>query len=201
MINSIIIRIMDVIISLIGLLVLSPVFLLVVLFVSLESKGGSIYRQIRVGKDNIDFSLFKFRTMYIGSDYKGLITVGTDDSRITKTGRFLRKYKIDELPQLYNVLIGDMCIVGPRPEVRKYVSQYNEEQKIVLSVKPGITDYASIKFSNENEILSKYSDYESAYINIIIPAKIELNMIYIERRHVTQYVKVIFLTFWKILKK
>ena len=144
------IRFFDVVFSFIGIALLSPLFVVLYIAICLESKGGGIYSQTRVGKEGRDFKLFKFRSMRIGSDKKGLITVGGRDPRVTRTGFFIRKYKLDELPQLFNVLIGDMSIVGPRPEVRKYVDLYTDEQRKVLSVRPGITDYASIEYVDEN---------------------------------------------------
>jgi lipopolysaccharide/colanic/teichoic acid biosynthesis glycosyltransferase len=138
--------------------------------------------------------------MRTGSDKKGLITVGGHDSRITRMGYFIRKYKIDELPQLWNVLKGDMSLVGPRPEVKKYVDLYTEEQRRVLSVRPGITDYASIEYVDENEILGKADDPDRVYVEEIMPAKIKLNMRYIENRNLNEYFKIIGLTFINILR-
>ncbi|MEO8761855.1 MAG: sugar transferase, partial [Bacteroidia bacterium] len=148
-------RTFDIACSLIGIIILLPVFIIISLLIVFDSRGGIFYLQIRVGKNNEDFSLLKFRTMQTDADKKGLLTVGNRDSRVTRVGYFLRKNKLDELPQLFNVLFGSMSLVGPRPEVRKYVSLYNHEQKKVLNVKPGITDYASIEYANENEILAK----------------------------------------------
>jgi lipopolysaccharide/colanic/teichoic acid biosynthesis glycosyltransferase len=175
-------------------------FLIISLIIVLDSKGGVFYKQTRVGKDGKDFKLFKFRSMRTDSDKAGLLTVGGRDNRITKAGYFIRKYKIDELPQLLNVLLGDMSLVGPRPEVRKYVDMYRAEQLKVLTVKPGITDYASIEYSNENEILGKATDPEAVYINEIMPAKLKLNLKYIEEQGVLTDFKIIFKTFFKILK-
>jgi len=138
--------------------------------------------------------------MRVGSDKKGLITVGGHDPRITKMGYFVRKYKIDELPQLWNVLVGDMSLVGPRPEVKKYTDLYTEEQRLVLSVRPGITDYASIEYVDENEILGKAEDPDRAYIEEIMPAKIKLNMRWINNQTVCEYFKIIFLTFWSVVR-
>lgn len=146
------IRFLDFIFSLLGIILLFPVFLVLYFTVRLESKGGGFYKQLRVGRGGTDFYVYKFRSMRIGADKQGLITVGGRDSRITRIGHFIRKYKLDELPQLFNVLKGDMSIVGPRPEVRKYVELYTEEQWKVLSVRPGITDYASIEYVDENTI-------------------------------------------------
>ena len=137
--------------------------------------------------------------MFSGSEKKGLLTVGESDSRITSTGKWLRKFKLDELPQLLNILKGEMSFVGPRPEVRKYVDMYNERQKLVLSVKPGLTDYASIEYANENETLAKYPNAEKAYIEIIMPAKLKLNMKYIEEKNLWVDLKIIFRTIGKVL--
>ena len=192
-------RIFDFILALIGMLFLLPLFLLISVFIKVDSSESIFYKQIRVGKNNKDFKLLKFRTMATGSDKKGLITVGNNDSRITKPGAFLRKYKLDELPQLINVLIGDMSLVGPRPEVRKYVSLYSEKQLNILSIKPGITDIASIKFSNENELLKGQDEPEKFYIETIMPEKLKLNLEYINKMSFFYDLKLIFMTFQKIL--
>jgi lipopolysaccharide/colanic/teichoic acid biosynthesis glycosyltransferase len=192
-------RLFDIFFSIIGLLILLIPFLIISLLIILDSKGGVFYKQVRVGKDGADFKLFKFRSMRTDADKAGLLTVGGRDSRITRMGYSLRKYKIDELPQLINVLIGDMSLVGPRPEVRKYVDLYNEEQKQVLSVRPGITDYASIEYSNENELLGKAENPEEVYINEIMPAKLELNLKYIAEQGILTDFKIIFRTIGKIL--
>lgn len=194
------IRLCDIVFSAIGLLLLSPLFLIVYILIRCESKGGGFYCQQRVGKDGRMFDLYKFRSMRTGSDKKGLITVGGHDSRITRMGYFIRKYKIDELPQLWNVLKGNMSLVGPRPEVKKYVDLYTEEQRRVLSVRPGITDYASIEYVDENEILGKAEDPDRVYVEEIMPAKIKLNMRYIENRNLNEYFKIIGLTFINILR-
>ncbi len=186
------IRFFDFIFSLLGIVLLSP-------FIIIESKGSGFYIQQRVGLNGIEFKLYKFRSMALGSDKKGLITVGGNDARITQIGLFIRKFKIDELPQLFNVLIGDMSLVGPRPEVRKYVDLYTEEQRRVLDVKPGVTDYASIEYADENKILGEALDPDKMYIQEIIPAKIELNIKYIENKSLKEYFKIIFLTFYKIV--
>ena len=193
------IRLFDILFSAIGLLLLLPVFLLIYIIIRLESKGGGFYVQERIGKDGKPFGLYKFRTMRTGSDTKGLITIGEHDERITRFGFFLRRYKLDELPQLLNVLKGDMSLVGPRPEVRKYVDLYTEEQREVLSVKPGITDYASIAYVNENEILGSAEDPEKAYVEQVMPDKIKLNMRYIHNKSIVEYFKIIFLTFRSIM--
>ena len=192
-------RIFDIVLSLIGITVLLPFFFLFAVLIILNSGFPIFYLQKRVGKNGIDFSLLKFRTMKKDSDKKGLLTIGENDSRITTIGRFLRKYKIDELPQLFNVLMGDMSLVGPRPEVRKYVDMYSAEQKKVLSVKPGITDYASIEYANENEILSKSENPEQLYINEVMPAKLKLNLKYIAEKSFVTDLEIIFKTIGKIV--
>ena len=193
------IRFFDVVFSVLGILFLSPLLVIVYIMIVMESKGGGFYKQERVGLNGTDFKLIKFRSMAIGSDKKGLITIGGNDSRITKIGLFIRKFKIDELPQLFNVLIGNMSLVGPRPEVRKYVDLYTIKQKEVLKVKPGITDYASIEYANENEILGAASDPDRVYIQDIMPSKIELNLRFIHNNSINEYFKIIFLTIKKIL--
>ena len=193
------IRLLDIIFSTLGILILMPFFILVSLIIKFNSKGPLIYKQSRVGIYNSNFNVYKFRTMHINSDRLGLLTVGGRDPRITSVGYYLRKYKLDELPQLFNVLIGDMSIVGPRPEVRKYVDMYTPEQKRVLSIRPGITDWASIQYRYENIILEKATDPEKDYVNIIIPDKIKYNLIYIEKYNVLEYLKIIFMTVWKII--
>lgn len=195
------IRFFDILFSGLGLLVLSPLFLVLYVLIRLESKGGGFYSQERIGKDGVPFRLYKFRSMRKDADKGGLITIGGHDPRITRTGYFIRKYKLDELPQLWNVFMGDMSLVGPRPEVAKYTDLYTEEQRRVLSVCPGITDYASIEYVDENEILGKAADPDRAYVEQIMPAKIRLNMKYIENRSVREYFKIIFLTLWSIVAR
>ena len=194
------IRFFDFILSLVGLVVLAPIFIVLAIWIKIDSKGPVFYKQVRVGQNSIDFGLFKFRSMVVDADKKGLITVGGRDPRITRSGYFIRKYKLDELPQLINVLVGDMSLVGPRPEVRKYVDLYTDEQQKVLSVKPGITDYASIEYMDENEILGKSSDPEKTYIEEIMPEKIKYNMKYILNKNISEYFKIIFLTLLKIVR-
>lgn len=189
------IRFFDILFSALGLIVLSPLFLVLYLLIRLESRGGGFYSQQRIGLGGKPFRLYKFRSMRAGSDKKGLITVGEHDNRITRTGAFIRKYKLDELPQLWNVLTGDMSLVGPRPEVEKYTSLYTPEQRRVLDVRPGITDWASIEYVDENRILGEASDPDKAYVEQIMPAKIALNMRYINNRTVGEYFRIIFATF------
>ena len=192
-------RIFDIISSLFGLILLSPFMLIIAVLIKLDSKGPIFFKQVRVTKNGREFKIFKYRTMRVGSDKFSQITVGKD-SRITKVGDFLRKYKLDEIPQLINVLIGDMSLVGPRPEVPKYVALYTKEQREILKVRAGITDYASIEFSNENDILANEADPEKAYIEKIMPRKIELNKKYLSEISVMTDIKIILLTIKKILK-
>jgi lipopolysaccharide/colanic/teichoic acid biosynthesis glycosyltransferase len=192
-------RLFDLVITVPLLILVMPFFLLIALLIKLGSKGPVFYLQTRVGLNSRDFKIFKFRTMQMNADKAGLLTVGGRDPRVTPIGYFLRKYKLDELPQLLNVLFGSMSLVGPRPEVRKYVDLYNVEQQKVLSVKPGITDYASIEYSEENELLAKSNDPERTYIDEIMPAKLLLNQKYIAEKSLTTDIKIIWLTFKKII--
>lgn len=198
--NKFLIRLFDIIFSVTGLILLFPLMLLIALMIPFDSAGPVIFRQWRVGKSNIDFRLFKFRTMRINADKQGLITIGMKDPRVTRLGILLRRYKLDELPQLFNVLKGQMSLVGPRPEVRRYAELFSPaEQMIVLSVKPGITDVASIEYSLENELLSNVSDPEQYYVNEVLPAKIKLNLIFIENPTFTNYLKIILKTIGKVI--
>jgi lipopolysaccharide/colanic/teichoic acid biosynthesis glycosyltransferase len=193
-------RIFDGLFSSIGLIFISPIFILLSILIALDSQGGIFYKQVRIGKNMRPFKLLKFRTMYANSDRKGLLTVGNKDNRITRIGYYLRKYKLDELPQLINVLIGDMSFVGPRPEVEKYVKLYNNEQQKVLSVKPGITDWASIRYVNESELLAQSCDPEKTYINEIMPAKLAINLEYVKQNNLLIDIKIILHTFKAILR-
>lgn len=175
-------RFLDIVFSLLVLAVGLPFGLVIALLIALDSKGSVIYRQSRVGRNNVDFLLYKFRTMCVEADHVSLITVGADDARITRVGTFLRKFKIDEFPQFLNILKGEMSIVGPRPEVRKYVDLYTPEQMRVLSVRPGLTDYASIRYVNENELLATSADPEQTYIQEIMPDKLNLSLKYIDEQ-------------------
>ena len=192
-------RIFDITLSLFGLIILLPFMLIIAILIKIDSKGPVFFKQIRVTKNGKEFKIFKYRTMRVGSDKYSQITVGKD-GRITKIGSFLRKYKLDEIPQLINVLIGDMSLVGPRPEVPKYVALYTDEQKEILKVRAGITDYASIEFSDENDLLASEEDPEKAYIEKIMPKKIELNKKYLSETSVLTDIKIILLTIKKILK-
>lgn len=193
-------RLIDIFASGLGLLLLSPLFIILAVWIKLDSKGPIFYRQIRVGKDNKDFHIYKFRSMHTGADKGSLITIGGRDPRVTHSGYYIRKYKLDELAQLINVFLGEMSLVGPRPEVRRYVDLYTEEQKKVLTVRPGITDYASIVYINENVLLEQSANPDKTYIEDIMPAKIELNMRYIDNPTLFEYFKLIFLTVFKIAR-
>ena len=188
-------RLFDITASGLGLLVLSPLFLILAVWIKLDSPGPVFYRQVRVGRGNKDFRLFKFRSMHVGSDKKGLITVGGHDPRVTRSGYYIRKYKLDELPQLINVFIGDMSLVGPRPEVRKYVDLYTPEQLRVLDVRPGITDMASIRYRNENELLEQAADPEQYYRDVVMQDKLRINLEYVADHSFIKDLKIIFMTF------
>lgn len=194
-------RIFDIVASGLGLLVLSPIFLILSIWIKIDSPGPVFYKQMRVGRNNKDFKLYKFRSMRVGSDKKGLITIGGHDPRITKSGYFIRKYKLDEFPQLINVFIGEMSLVGPRPEVRKYVEMYTEEQMHVLDVRPGITDLASIRYRNENELLEKVENPDKYYVEVIMQDKLSINLEYVEKCSFWFDVELIFKTFWEIITK
>ena len=183
-----------------GLVILSPFFILIALVIKISSKGPVFFLQDRVGLNGKIFRIIKFRTMYVNSESKGALTVGGKDPRVTGFGYFLRKFKLDELPQLINVLLGEMSFVGPRPEVPKYVKLYTPEQREVLKVKPGITDNASIKFRNENEILSNSSNPEEYYISNIMPEKLNINIEYIKRRTFFSDLSVLLRTFLSIFR-
>lgn len=194
-------RAFDVCLSLVGLIILAPVILLIAVLIKLDSKGPILFIQSRVGLNNIDFNIFKFRTMFVASDKKGLLTIGNSDARVTRLGYYLRRYKLDEIPQLWNVLKGDMSFVGPRPELRKYVNYYSKNDMVLFTVKPGITGLASIKFRNEVELLKASKDPETYFINDIIPEKNELNKVYISKRNFWFDLKLIIITIYKVLLK
>ena len=194
-------RIFDILASGIGLILLSPLFVILAIWIKCDSIGPVFYKQVRVGRNNMDFQLFKFRSMRVGSDKKGLITVGGHDPRITRSGYYIRKYKLDEFPQLINVFKGDMSLVGPRPEVRKYVDMYTEEQMHVLDVRPGITDLASIRYRNENELLERVNDPDKYYVEVIMPDKLRINLEYVARHSFTFDIRLIFQTFRAIVSE
>lgn len=194
-------RIFDIVASGVGLIILSPLFLILAFWIKLDSKGPVFYRQVRVGLHNKDFRIFKFRSMRVGADKGSLVTIGGHDPRITRSGYFIRKFKLDELPQLINVFVGDMSLVGPRPEVRHYVDYYTPEQMHVLDVRPGITDPASIKFRNENELMEKAEDPEKYYIEVIMQEKIRLYLEYVNHHSFMGDIGLIFKTFWTIFRE
>lgn len=193
-------RLFDIVASALGLLVLSPILIILAIWIKLDSKGPVFYRQVRVGKGNKDFRIYKFRSMVVGADKGSLVTIGGRDPRVTRSGYYIRKYKLDELPQLINVLVGDMSLVGPRPEVRHYVDYWTEEQLHVLDVRPGITDPASIKFRNENELMENVEDPENYYINVIMQEKIQLYLDYVQEVSFFYDLKLMFKTFWIVIK-
>lgn len=194
-------RLFDIISSGLGLIVLSPLFAILAVWIKVDSKGPVFYRQTRVGRDNKDFRLYKFRSMRPDSDKLGLITVGGHDPRVTRSGYYIRKYKLDEFPQLINVFVGDMSLVGPRPEVRKYVDMYTPEQMRVLSVRPGITSLASIRYRNENDILAAAEDPDRCYIEQVMPDKLAIDLEYVDRATIWNDIKLIFSTFREIIVK
>lgn len=193
------IRFLDIVLSSIGLFILAPVFLIIAIAIKVNSKGPVFYLQNRVGKQERIFKLFKFRSMRVNADRKGLLTIG-NDSRITSVGKFIRQYKIDELPQLFNVIKGDMSLVGPRPEVEKYTRLYNPEQKKLLLVRPGITDPASLFYKDESSILAKSNNPEQTYINQVLPHKLTLSISYALHPTPKKYFKFIFLTIFHIIR-
>lgn len=192
-------RIFDIVFSLFILLLFLPVGFLIAIWISLESNGGVFYRQERIGKNGSQFRILKFRSMHKDADKSGKLTVGMRDPRITRSGYFIRKYKLDEFPQFINVLKGEMSIVGPRPEVKEYTDLYTTEQGKILSVKPGITDYASLEYFKENEILGSSDDPEKTYIEQVMPAKIALNLKYIHNPGIVQDLTIMWRTFLKLI--
>ena len=194
-------RLFDIVASGLGLIILSPLFLIVAIWIKLDSPGPVFFRQVRVRRYNKDFRIFKFRTMRVGSDKGSQITIGGRDPRVTRAGYWLRKFKIDELPQLINVFIGDMSLVGPRPEVRRYVDLYTPEQMHVLDVRPGITDAASIKFRNESEFLKQVDDPEKHYIEVIMPMKLELYLQYVNCHSFKGDIRLILETLWTVISQ
>lgn len=194
-------RFLDIIFSGVGLICLSPLFVFLALWVKLDSPGPVFYRQVRVGRNNRDFKLYKFRSMRVDSDKKGLITIGGHDPRVTQSGYYIRKYKLDEFPQLINVFLGDMSLVGPRPEVRKYVDMYTDEQMHVLDVRPGITDMASIYYRNENELLEKANNPEKYYREVIMQDKLRINLEYVRNHSVIGDFRMILKTLFVVIAK
>lgn len=185
----------DILFSAFGIIMLTPLFLFIAVLIKIETRGPVFYRGKRVGLKGKPFYIYKFRSMKMDADKNGLSSTSQNDSRVTRAGKFIRKYKLDELSQLINVFVGDMSLVGPRPEVQKFVDQYTEEEKIILTVRPGITDFASIKFHNEGVIIenSGIEDADEAYAKLIRPEKLKLQIKYVKERN-------IFLDFYLILK-
>ena len=194
-------RIFDILFSVSVLLLLFPILLIIGVLIILESRGGMFFSQKRIGKNEQAFQILKFRTMFLDAEKKGQITVGDRDPRITRVGFFLRKYKLDELPQFWNVLIGEMSIVGPRPEVPYYVNFYDKNQRQVFKVKPGITDYASLKYFDENVLLGKSENPEQTYIQEIMPQKLALNLEYVNHHNFSKDLKIVGKTALKIFQK
>ncbi len=193
-------RVFDIVASGLGLVVLSPIFAVLAVWIKCDSKGPVFYRQVRVGRGNKDFRIYKFRSMRQGADKKGLITVGGRDPRVTRSGYYIRKYKLDEFPQLINVFVGDMSLVGPRPEVRKYVDMYTPEQMRVLDVRPGITSLASLRYRNENELLAQADDPDRCYVEKVMPDKIAIDLEYVANAGLWTDIKLIFATIAAIVK-
>lgn len=194
-------RLFDILASGLGLLCLSPLFAILAIWIKADSRGPVFYRQVRVGRGNRDFRIFKFRSMRPDSDKGRLITVGGHDPRVTRSGYYIRKYKLDELPQLINVFIGDMSLVGPRPEVRRYVNMYSPEQMRVLEVRPGITSLASIRYRNENEILAASADPDRTYVEKVMPDKLAIDLEYVADASLINDIRLIFSTFREIITK
>ena len=192
-------RFFDILFSLFILLLFLPFGLIISLMILLESRGGIFYKQERIGKNGVSFKLMKFRSMRTDAEKIGKLTVGMRDARITRIGYFIRKFKLDEFPQFINVLKGEMSIVGPRPDVQEYVNLYSEEEQKILKVKPGITDYASLEYFEESELLAKSSNPEKTYIEEIMPAKLKLNQKYLANPTLGHDIKIIFLTAKRIL--
>ncbi len=193
-------RLFDILASGFGLMCLSPLFAVLAVWIKCDSPGPVFYRQVRVGRGNKDFRIFKFRSMRVGSDKKGLITVGGHDPRVTRSGYYIRKYKLDEFPQLINVFIGDMSLVGPRPEVRKYVDMYTPDQLRVLDVRPGITSLASLRYRNENELLAQAEDPDRCYVEKVMPDKLAIDLEYVPKANLLTDIKLIFATIASIIK-
>lgn len=194
-------RLFDIFASGLGLICLSPLFLILAVWIKLDSPGPIFYRQVRVGQYNRDFRLYKFRSMRLNADKLGLITIGGHDARVTRSGYYIRKYKLDEFPQLINVLKGDMSLVGPRPEVRKYVNMYTPEQMHVLDVRPGITSLASIRYRNENDILGAAEDPDRCYIEQVMPDKLTIDLEYVSQASLWNDIKLIFATLKAVVTK
>lgn len=199
--NKMIKRLFDIVFSLFGLVLIFPILLLIALIVKIDSSGPVFYRGFRVGKDGKLFKIFKFRTMEKDADRKGIDSTAADDSRITRIGRFLRKYNIDELPQLVNILKGEMSFVGPRPQVKWATELYTEKERVILTLKPGLTDYASLRFPNEGEIIKGSKDPDRDYLQKIHPEKTRLQIEYVKNQSFLVDLKIIFKTILIVIKK
>lgn len=193
-------RLFDILFSLMVIVLSAPFILLVAVLIKLYDRGPVFYMAPRVGLNGKMFRMYKFRSMVVNADKLGPSSTANDDKRLTGVGRFLRKYKLDEMPQMFNVLLGDMSIVGPRPQIKWAVDQYNEEEKKILSIKPGITDYASIRFHNEGEILAGAEDPDKAYMELIHPEKMRLSLLYLQQRSLATDMKIIWQTFLKLFR-
>ncbi|MEW4924486.1 sugar transferase [Algibacter sp. 2305UL17-15] len=194
-------RIFDFTFAIIGLILLFPILIIIAIAIKIDSRGPVLFMQARVGENNTEFNIYKFRTMRVQSQKKGLLTIGNKDLRVTKVGYFLRRYKIDEFPQLLNIIKGDMSFVGPRPELRYYVNFYKEEDLIIFNVKPGITGLASLEYRNEVELLKKAEDPESYFINTIIPDKLRYNKLYLKKQNFFFDLKLIAITIFRVIFK
>ena len=192
-------RLFDIVFSVIVLLLFLPIGIIIGLWITMESRGGIFFIQERIGQNGVPFSMLKFRSMRKNAEASGKLTVGMNDQRITKSGKFIRKLKLDEFPQFLNVLKGDMSIVGPRPEVKEFVDLYTSDQYKILDVKPGITDFASLEYFEENELLGLSENPKETYISVIMPAKIELNKKYLNNPNLLTDLKIIWKTFTKML--
>lgn len=191
-------RLFDICFSVCVLILFLPFGICIGLWIALESRGGVFFIQERIGKNGVPFSMYKFRSMRKYAENDGKLTIGTNDLRITQSGRFIRKFKLDEFPQFINVLKGEMSVVGPRPEVKEFVDLYSEEQKQILSVKPGITDFASLEYFEENKLLGMSENPKETYINVVMPSKIELNKKYLGNPTLGTDLKIIWKTFTKM---
>lgn len=194
-------RIVDIITALFLLATLFPLMILIGILIALSSNGPALFKQIRVGRNGKNFSILKFRSMRTNTEHQGQLTVGGRDPRVTRMGYVLRKFKIDEWPQLWNILIGEMSFVGPRPEVPKYVEMYNNQQRRVLDVRPGLTDLASIVYFSENEILEKVTDPEKEYVEVIMPAKLNLNLQHIDSQKAGKDIRIILMTLSRLIRR
>ncbi len=192
-------RLFDIVFSVIVLLLFLPIGIIIGLWITMESRGGIFFIQERIGRNGVPFSMLKFRSMLKNAEASGKLTVGMNDQRITRSGKLSRKFKLDEFPQFINVLKGDMSVVGPRPEVKEFVDLYTKDQYKILDVKPGITDFASLEYFEENKLLGLSENPKETYISVIMPAKIELNKKYLNNPNLLTDLKIIWKTFTKML--